>query len=233
MKKELTAKPATPKPFVQPWGWSKLEQYRTCPQKFHYLNVQKLKEPESLALVNGSKVHDQLEQYVNGWSQELPPGMSPFWKARLDELKLQSPFSEAAWGVDRDWLPLNNWLHPSTWLRAKSDVYRIDLDENTLILIDYKTGKYRVPSDDQIELYAIVGHCFFPKVKKVVASFWFVDQDAEPLELDYKAAELVKLRRKFTLESAKLYNEKQFAPKPGSHCRYCHFSRQKNGPCKY
>jgi hypothetical protein len=122
-------------------------------------------------------------------------------------------------------------MQPATWLRAKCDALYIDGD--TLVLIDFKSGKYRVPSDDQIELYAVIGHCFSPQVKHVVASFWFVEQETDPLELSYTAKQLLGLRGKFTQEFLKMEKERKWAPKPSAKCRWCSFSKQKGGSCVY
>jgi hypothetical protein len=218
--------------YKQPHGWSKLDKYRGCPQQFKYVYIDKLKEPESKALTHGSEVHGGLETYLNGWGKTMPDGVLKVWHKRIDKLKERHDVkTEAAWGVTRDWLPLSNWLHPDCWIRAKSDFFYFDGD--TLVLGDFKTGQYRVPSDDQIELYAVIGHAMFPLVKNVRASFWFVEQAVDPLELLYTDKQLINLRGKFTQEFIKMEKERKWAPTPSNKCKWCTFSRQKNGPCKY
>lgn len=220
------------KQFKDPWGWSKLEVYQVCPQQFKFKFIDKIKEEQGPALVRGSIIHNALEHYLNGWSSTLIEDINvKFWKKRLDVLKERQPFTEAAWGVNKKWEPLPSWFHEDTWLRAKSDFYYID--NGTLVLGDFKTGKYRVPSDDQILLYAIVGHAMNPEVSKVRTSFWFVDQAEAPHEELYTAKQLIDMREKFNQAVIPLYKDKKFAPKPGSGCRYCSFSRQKGGGCKY
>ena len=224
---------AKPVQFTEPWGWSKYDMYDECPAQFKGVYIDKKKNrADSPALLHGSKVHEQMEHYLNGWSSQIPPDINTkFWEPRLKVLKARTPYTEAAWGLDAKWKPLKDWFQPTTWIRAKCDAYYMAGDN--LVLIDFKTGKYRVPSDEQIELYALVGHAVVPEAKRVMASFWFLDQDAKPLELIYKASDLLKLRKKFEKMAAKLYNDKRFDPKPGPHCRYCDFSRQKGGTCRY
>jgi len=218
--------------FTQPHGWSKLDKYRTCPAQFKYVYIDKLKEPESEALKHGSEVHDGLETLINGWGSEMPKGVLPIWQPRIKKL-IGDPEvrTEAAWGVNRKWEPMGNWLEKGTWVRAKSDFYK--LGKTVLTLGDFKTGKYRVPSDDQIELYAIFGHAMLPDVKTVEASFWFVEQQVEPLILRYTAKQLINLRGKFTQEFLKIEKERKWAPTPSAKCKWCTFSKQKGGPCKY
>jgi hypothetical protein len=221
----------TPK-FTDPWGWTKLDVYRGCPAQFKYKFIEKRKEPPSPALERGTKIHNGLEKFVNGWSADLPE-VNKFWVPHLEGLRDQGVKTEAAWGIDKDWKPLANWFVPTTWCRAKSDAYHIEKGSNQLTLIDFKTGRYRVPSNDQIKLYATVGYSMFPYVERVRASFWFTDQAEAPHEEVYKVEDLAKMRGYFNKEVIPLYKDRSFKPKPGDVCRYCNFSRQKNGPCKY
>ena len=217
--------------FTDPWGWSKLDTYRACPAQFKYKFIEKREDPPGPAMARGTEIHNALEMYVNGWAPDQPEGINPFWKKHLERLKKQSPKTEASWGIDKDWKPLKSWFEKETWCRAKSDVYYIQGD--LLMLIDFKTGKYRVPSDDQNKLYATIGGAMFPVVQRVRTSFWFVDQAEVPHEEVYKADDLERMRGYFNKEAAKLYNDRAFKPSPGNACRYCPFSRQKNGPCQY
>lgn len=216
--------------FKGPWGWSKLATYRECPQRFKYLYIDKLKEPESEALKRGSEVHDILEKYLNGWSTTQPP-VHPAWMPRIEAIKAKGPKTEAAWGLDKAWKPLRDWFQPTVWLRAKSDWYHVEGTE--LVLGDWKTGKYRVPSPDQVLLYAVAGYSMVPGIKSVRTSMCFVDQPEPPHEDRWSASQLAKARKAFTAKVAPLYKDTHWMPTPGSHCRYCPFSRQKNGPCQY
>lgn len=218
--------------YKEAWGFSKLNTYRACPAQFKYQYIDKLKMPESEALKRGSLIHDQLQMFLNGWAKGIPADIADtFWEKRLKVLQSKRPLTEQAWGVDKKWAPLDNWLHKSTWLRAKSDVTLVEKD--VLDLIDFKTGQYRVPTQDQVELYAIVGHCFYPQVKKVRTQFWFVDQEAEPHVEVYPVTRLLQLRKKYEAQVEALYSDKTWATNPGAACRYCPFSRQRGGRCKY
>lgn len=218
--------------YKEPWGFSKLQTYQDCPQQFKFRYIDKLRETESEALKRGSRIHDALQHYLNGWKDTLPQDIDlGFWKMRLLELRDRKPQTEAAWGVDKNWTPLDNWLHPNTWIRAKSDVFKVN--GLKLELIDFKTGKYREPSPQQIELYAIIGHCFFPQVTQVEAAFWFLDQPEPPLIYKYAPSTLLKLRKVYANKAAPIYKDKTFRPTPGSYCKFCPFSRQRGGKCEY
>ena len=217
--------------FTQPWGFSKLDSYRACPAKFKYQYVDKIPvKMSSPAMERGAKLHEAIEAYLNGWLTTLPTELAD-WKEALDDLKATNFKGEQALGFDKDWNMLSDWFHPKTWLRVKMDAYHF-VGTEELVVIDFKSGTYRVPSTDQVELYAVAGHALAPVVKTVKAQFWFLDTQ-DVYSKDYTAEELVKLRKKYETESNVLYTDEIWQPTPSLECRWCPFSKTKNGLCKY
>ena len=74
--------------FKDPWGYSKLETFEKCPQKFKYQFIDKLPQPGSAAMERGSKMHESIESYLNGWVKELIPACQSFQEA-IDSLKTE------------------------------------------------------------------------------------------------------------------------------------------------
>jgi hypothetical protein len=215
--------------FTQPWGFSKLDVFRTCKAKFKYQFIDKLPQRSSAALERGGEIHENIEAYLNGWTQELSPDVES-WREALDLIKQRNFKGEQAIGITRDWRTLPDWFHPDTWLRVKMDTYYRDGD--TLHVIDYKSGKYRIPSTDQVELYAVAGLSIYPDIKEVEAEYWFIDT-GDFYKKTYTAMELKALRKKYEKESDALYVEAQWEPQPSSECRWCPYSKTKGGPCRY
>ena len=215
--------------YTAPWGFSKLNTYRDCPKQFFFQYVQKIPYPSNAAMERGGRLHEAIEMYLNGWASELPAELES-WKLRLDVLKSKNFQAEQALGFDKSWHLLPDWFDKATWLRAKMDAKY--LDGNKLVVIDFKSGKYKIPSADQIELYAIAGSAVHPSAETVIAEFWFLDS-GEIHTMLYTKAELLKLRAKFEDASAKLYTDAAWTPKPSAACRYCAYSKVKGGPCVY
>ena len=215
--------------FKEPWGFSKLDCFRACKAKFRYQFIDKLPQPGSKAMERGDKIHKGIESYLNGWKKDLPPEALE-WKEEIDRLKASDFKGEQAIGLDKDWKHLPSWFAPTTWVRIKMDSYYIEND--TGYAIDFKTGKYRIPSSDQVELYAIGMLSIAPYVNKVHAQMWFIDT-GDMYEKVYTKDQLIQLRSKYQGEAAVMYTEEQWEPEPSEECRYCPYSRTKNGPCKY
>lgn len=217
--------------FVEPWGFSKLDVFRACKAKFKYQFINKIPQPQSPALKRGSDVHDQAEAFLRGWVTDVTPPLD-IWKERLQLLKLNPSLkTECNWGFDKNWKLLLNWFEPETWLRSKADAFYLK-DDTTLVVIDFKTGKFREPSKDQIELYAICGAAIYPQVEQVITEFWFLDQD-QIATYNYTKRELEALRKKYELEAGNMYSNTVWEPKPGMECRWCPYSKTASGHCKY
>lgn len=217
------------KKFTDPVGFSKLEAYRDCPQKFHFQFVQKLPQPGSPAMERGSKMHESCEMYLNGWSSTLIPEVAS-WQEALDAIKEKTFQAEKAWGFDKDWKLLSDWFQPTTWLRAKSDCHYVE--GNVVTVIDFKSGKYRIPSTEQIELYAICAGAVYPDVAEIIAEYWYLDT-GEVYRQPYTREQLLVLRKKYENYFQPLFTDEVFAPTPGVGCRWCTYSKTKGGLCRY
>lgn len=219
--------------YTEPWGFSKLETFQQCKKKFYFQYIQKLPTPSNAAMARGGKIHETLEAYLQGWITVLPPDQVPeVWQPRLDELKAMPAFtSEQAIGLDNQWRPLKDWFQKTTWLRSKMDAKAL-AEPMLLEVVDFKTGKYRVPSDEQIEMYAIVGLSQHPEVKQARAEFWFIDLDDVYTKV-YTTEELIALRKKYEDLAANIYATEVWGESPSRECKWCPYSKSRGGPCKY
>ena len=217
------------KKFTDAWGYSKLSAFQECPAKFNFQFVEKLPTKGSPAMARGQKIHEGIESYLNGWAKELPVEALE-WQEAFDGLKKKTFKAEAAWGFDKNWNLLPDWFGKDTWLRAKSDGHYIE--GNSLVVLDWKTGKYRVPSTDQVELYAICGGAVYPTAECTTVEMWFIDT-SDVYKREYTREELLGLRKKYERYVAPMYNMEVWTPTPSSKCRWCDFSKTKGGPCQY
>lgn len=218
--------------FNDAWGFSKLDTYWTCPAKFKYMFIDKIKDEGSPAMERGSKIHEKIEEWLRGWGKELPPEAILFFKEKLEHLKAVGAETEAAWGFNPDWTKRKDWFGKECWLRVKLDAHYLNESKTVLTVIDFKTGKYRVPSTEQTELYAIGGSSVYPNAERVIAEFWFLDT-GETWSKEYTREELVALRKKYEGYVAPIYADTAFTPTPSRECRWCQHSRTRSGPCQY
>jgi hypothetical protein len=106
------------------------------------------------------------------------------------------------------------------------------LDEQTLYVIDHKTGKFRGGYDEQLSLYAGTGMLKYPHIKEVNTQMWFLDS-GDVVEKTYKVTEGKSILAGWEKKVKPMLNDTTFPPRPGNACRYCHFKKSNGGPCKY
>lgn len=215
--------------FNDAWGFSKLDCFRECPRKFLYAFIEKRPQPGSAAMDRGSRIHEDIEAYLRGWVLTLP-NEALEWQEKFDELKQKTFICEQAWGFDKDWKLLKDWFQPEVWLRAKSDGHFVE--GNELTVLDWKTGKFKVPSTEQVEIYAVAGSCVYPQAEKVTTEMWYIDT-GNVYSREYTRAHLEELKKKYAGYAAPLYTEEQWKPAPSRNCRWCAYSKAKEGPCDF
>ena len=99
--------------FKDAWGFSKLDTYRTCPAKFKFQFIDKLPSGSSPAMERGTKMHQNIESYLNGWVTTLIPEVIS-WKEAIDALKEKDFKAEQALGFDKNWNLLPDWFGKQT-----------------------------------------------------------------------------------------------------------------------
>lgn len=214
---------------ITSWSYSRFSQYNKCPASAKYKFIDKLPEPSNEAMTRGNEIHKLAENYTKGLIKTLPPELIKF-KEEFKELKASKAIVEETWAFTKEWMQTtwNDWNN--CWLRVKSDAACVDGTD--LYAIDHKTGKPRDGYEDQLHLTATAGMLKFPHVKKVVTQLWYLDA-GEMVEKTYDAKDVAKMQKDWDKRTTPMLNDTRFAPNPGNHCRWCHFSKSKGGPCKF
>lgn len=228
-KNVSTEMPIKTLPKITSWSYSRYACWKECPAKAKYKFIDKMKEPSAPALERGNIIHKLAEDYTLGKIKKLPPELAKF-KDQFAELKKSKPQVEQTWAFKADWSQTrwDDWNGCA--LRVKTDANC--LDDDTLYVIDHKTGKLRDGYDDQLSLYAGTGMLVFPHVKEVNTQMWFLDS-GDVVEKTYKVTEQKVIIADWEKRTKPMLADTRFAPKPGNHCRFCHFRKSNGGPCKF
>ncbi len=157
------------------WSYSSLKLFEQCPKKYFHLRVAKdHEEPESEAMLYGTRFHKAAEDYIK---EDKPlPSYFTFVKSALDNLK-QLPgekLCEYEMGVTEALEPCG-FKDPNVWFRGIADLLVINREAGEARVLDYKTGKSAKYADpDQLELMSLCVFKHFPEVKKVKSGLLFV-----------------------------------------------------------
>jgi CRISPR/Cas system-associated exonuclease Cas4 (RecB family) len=226
------------------WSWSRLQTYELCPAKAKYGYLDKIEEPKNPSMLRGSAIHKMAENYVNKGGTlkaELKLYERLFKEVRdLKKKKGVEIYTELQNALTSRWT-LTTWFaergapkSEEPWVRVIVDLAIVDTIARRARFIDHKTGKVNLDGAVQLELYAIWGFIKFPEVDEIDGELWFLDQLISSRHVvTFYRKDLQKLITKWTKRSMPLLKDTAFRPKPNDKCRWCYYSKAKDGPCKY
>lgn len=221
-------------PPVTAWSYSRYADYKQCPARFKYKHLMKLPDPGNAAMERGNQIHKMAEDFIRG-KIDFPDELESV-RTELEHCKDNMAVPEENWGFKKDWSWIGrpNWFGDDVWFRAKTDV-RLLYDDDTLLLIDWKTGKKYFSNEEQIELFALAGYRRFPIVTEVDARLLYTDQPADDNEIQrvYTPKDMNAIQKDWTKRVKPMFNDRRFAPTPNDKCHWCPFSKAKGGPCKF
>lgn len=234
------------------WSYSRLVEWEQCPFRAAKKHLEKVKEPEGPALARGRSIEAAVYDYVFKKRKDLPAEGQTF----ADELAAlrkicRSVMSNRELAVDRDWRPCawDDWTN--AWLRVKMDLLWASSRDDAFTLpkkgdlvvaraADLKTGRVYEDKVDQVDLYKLVALLLPPGLMAPtdisLGQLWYLDQgvtrppDSWSCLVRSQATKAMKVWEK---RVKPMLLDEAFIPRPGNHCKYCHLSKTKGGPCPY
>jgi CRISPR/Cas system-associated exonuclease Cas4 (RecB family) len=213
-----------------------LNVYRECPLKAKYKFIDKIPEPSSPALENGSKIHKEAERYMNVGGR-LPVSLKLLkdkFKA-IKAIKDGEISTELQWAFTKTWQP-TDWFGRDAWCRTVLDLFAVfDNEDKTgldALVVDYKTGKVYPKDEEQLTLYAVGTFMKHAAVDRVTTQLWYT-KTGHVIGHEYTRKDLKKLQNYWVKESRKLLADTQFKPMPSNGCRWCNFGSNGIKVCQY
>jgi len=216
---------------ITQWSYSRLKTYRTCPLKAKLNYIDHIKEPASPQMDRGSGIHKEAEVFVLERQNKVPDNLMSFEREFLALRRLgKKVVPERQWAFTKEWVPCE-WTAPECWVRMVLDA-RYPMTKRKHKVIDYKTGKVYDDHKETMALYALGTFIMHPEVEEVEVELWYIDQGVTTKD-SFKRTEMDDIKGHFVYETRPLLCDEQFAPRPGYYCKYCFYSKNKNGNCVY
>lgn len=239
---------------IKSWSFSRYSTYKLCPLKARLAYIDKIPEPPNKAMERGANIHTLAERFIKGELEELPPELQ---KSRVEFRKLRRRFKkltsgitvEDTWAFTKEWdkTTWNDWV--GCWLRVKLDCAEELKDGKTLVVYDWKTGKFRPDKNEeyieQLELYALSAFLMYDHIEFVQPKLVYLDEGTvypEPgsldhLKLTFTRDSIEELRTKWEKRVKPMMNDQVFAPRPNNLCRWCHYRKDNaangGGQCQF
>ena len=200
---------------------SALSLYRTCPRAFKYSYIDKVKVNRSPALKKGSNIHKILEKYpenveLNNFNESSI--VNEFFNSDLGNsiknvLLNKKTKREFKFGLTKTFENANFY---NSFFHGIIDL--IYVDNGTLNLCDYKTGKYHENQDfSQLLSYAI----FFKKFEgNIKIRYIYVEHNKENA-LDVSKSDIQNAETQIIKTSDIIMQDKTFERKCSSACNWC------------
>lgn len=133
----------------------------------------------------------------------------------------------------KEWKPCD-WMASDVYLRIKMDALEAIEDESEVT--DWKTGRFKPEQEfnDQLNIYSVGAlTAGFGKQTKSRLVFTDEGQQVATESGQLTIAQLPKAQKEWDKRAKKMLVDKSFVPKPAMHCRWCPYSANKGGPCKW
>lgn len=228
------------------WSFSRYADYKKCPYRFKLKVLERREEPKGAPLQHGIEVHDAASAFIRGEVKKLPADLKSFAEEFKELAKLFKTKTKAVVVADDEWAFTKDWVVCSwtdwtnCWVRVKVDAAH-STDHKKMHVRDWKTGKMRTELVDeyleQLEFYALCTFMMFEWVEEVTAELCFLDLGVvyppPDKTLRYVRADLPKLRAAWEKKVIPMFKDKMFPPRANTGCKWCHFRKANNGPCKF
>ncbi len=225
---------------ITSWSPSKLAGYYECPAKTKYKYIDKLPDPGGPALERGSDIHKAAEMYVTGRRKDLHadlknPKVSKLLGTLRKDYTAKKVRVEMELAFNKAWKAVH-WLATDVYVRFKIDVVHFTKGGGANV-IDWKTGRFKdegVGYDGQLAAYA-VAVLSTGLVTSATAQLVFTDagEIVQRPAGTLAAKDLKAAQEAWDKKAKPMLVDTKFAPRPGEYCRFCPFSTNKGGPCRF
>jgi len=170
-------------------------------------------------------IHEGVEAFLLGQSKTIPVEAAQF-AAVIKETKKNDPLVEHQIGFDQNWGSVG-WSN--AW--GKSVIDAGYLKGRIAHINEWKSGKVYDDHADQRRLYGTLGPLIWPDVDEINITTCYFDQGIKK-KLTLTHEHMKDIRDDFSRRVYFMELDDVLAPRPSWLCKWCDFSRTKDGPCK-
>ena len=223
-------------------SYTQWSTFKKCPAQYKHRYVEKLPTPPSSAAAQrGTNLHGVVEQLLQGKIDAIPfldDGAGNNIYAPLEPyedffkmLKDKGAVAELGFLLNHDWEPCEEG--EPVHVRGYIDII-VPPSDGHIYIYELKTGKEYDDHVEQRNFYgaAALGLAWDQEVEKVTVYGTYMDL-GEMRENTYAASMQSTYKYFWNQKLEQMDNEQALVPNPGFYCRWCPFSKDKGGPCKF
>ncbi len=225
------------------YSYSQINLWINCPQSWKFAKIDKLPQMESLLLTQGRVLHDKVDEYIKYLvkskltSDITWPGLTEGLDGLPEGVELMDRFarsfvlnpethsrSEFEIAITEKG-EICGWWAKDVWFRFKID--KIDVEEDRIIITDWKSGWNTDIDKFQLEVYAW-GLNYAHKGTKYSTTLvknHFIRYKMEK-SVEIPGSAIAGIEKKVRKIVAQMEKAKKFPAKPGSFCSLCGYASQ-------
>lgn len=214
------------------FSYSRYMTFKKCPLKYKFSYIDGLRPPftESPAMARGTEIHQSIEDFLNGESEELHPDIHEFYGQYFNSIREDDVFPELPFSYNWEW-NVCDFDSPDCMVRGFFDTIHL---YNGVNVLEYKTGKIYPEHVYQRTLYGIAARLAFPEGGPVSVTTMYLDQRKNKggVVFDNMVEEAMPAWKNNFQRIIDTAPEDMVA-NPHFGCKWCEFSRKKGGPCQF
>ena len=222
-----------------PYSFSKINSYSSCPRKFKHSYIDKIKiDEEQVHLLKGKFIHNILERYRNpDISSIKPEKLNINTEDKKAYKELTAAFIASKTGqkyltgdcIGREVkLSFNPKLEMCEYWDKKclfrGSIDRLNkINDDTLMAIDWKTGKFNSKTiKRQLKYYALWCFMQYPKIKNVECHYVYIET-GDITQYIYTKDSMKNIMKELLLRIKTIEKAKMFVKNRTALCNYCDF----------
>jgi len=217
---------------IIPWSYSQLTCFETCALQYKFKYVDRALVAPGADMFyrdRGIAIHEKAEAFMKRRAKVKPPAELEKLVDKLNEAKTFKARAETALFLNNKWEPVHKGGH---WGVVKADIHWVV--EGTLAIIDLKSGRVRDYSD-QGRIYIAGFWSLYAELERAYAEEWYTQTgETSPRRRTFhNRTQVMGIRKEIEQRVRLMQSEESYDPTPSAVCRWCDFSKQKGGPCRY
>ena len=219
---------------IKAWSFSSWSNFDECPYKVYLSKIEKRPDPSGPAAERGSRIHTDIEDFIQGERDDLCKEASKHFKDMIvtlrDDYTNGTVEIEGDWGFDRNWEPAD-WTAPNVWARIKLDAIKHE-SETSAWIIDWKSGRKfgnELKHAKQLQLYVVAAFMKYPNLEYAKGEMIYLDQN-DRLTSEYSREEAMAFIDTWNHRGYSMTSATDFPPKPSFNaCRWCPHGKIQEG----
>lgn len=216
-------------------SYTQWSMFNKCGAQYKYRYIERIPRPkdDGAAAQRGTNIHECVEHIIQGKTDQFPEEFAHLehYEPFFQSLREKGAIAELPFTLTQKWEHTDD--KDDMWVRGFIDVIVPPTDDRPDIYIyELKTGNVYPDHVGQRHFYGTVALHLYPDAPQVHVIGTYLDKGVNEGNI-YPRSMVRTYDYMWANRMALLDKTEAHVPDPGFHCRWCPYSADKAGPCKF